>query len=829
MHRDVYGFFDRVVAINLDRRRDRWERFLSSLPSDWPFQPPIRFSAIDGGEVPLPPEWKDGCGAWGCFLSHCQVLRDCINDKIDSVLILEDDAVMCPGFATQVRAFLSELPEDWGIAYLGGQHIHLSRGLPSQISEWVYRPFNVNRMHAYAVRGHETMAQILEFVNKQSNWTEAHHVDHFLGAFQERYPRLTYVPKVWLAAQMEGISNISGRNLGFRVFQSSEDICYPQIKMPVVCVLGNFGKTPSIVAGALHAAGVSMGIEFESPPNDADCTFESTSVTELLRALIDEPSLAKIAIEVDVDELLLVWASAYTQNFLGNSHAGVRHPMLVSLLQHVVRAWENPFVIVAEGNEQEAISGVLERHTGIPLDTAMNLVRSLDSMMQDAGQAYATRILRIRTESLQTHPAAKVDEMFDWIGYQPSVSQRESAIKFIRDSYAKVQASRLPTALQVEKPLPSIKPQRSLRGKHGQPESVLFTIGRPAYPLDFGGAPKLTHLLADALQHCGVIEDVTVLGEAREGLLRSWEASASKFKHNRVHANKAIECKIGYRSISSSDFRSSFSTELASQPKLVCSVLERAEWVLENAADRNIPHMLFVVDAEYDIESVRRVVSRGAGVVCCSRFLQSRLESEGVKATVVYPTSTRHLEAFGEVGGNRSGHILMINAYRVKGVETFFAIAERLPHRSFHLLESWPLEERQLAAIKARVTKASNVTFHRRTLGVEEHFQNAALLLVPSLWEEGFGMVAFESCASGIPVVASNRGGLPESVGDGGVLIEDFQNPNDWAREIESILSSRSRYEMLVATARKAAARPEFTTESAVDAFQDAIGKLRAS
>ena len=54
---------------------------------------------------------------------------------------------------------------------------------------------------------------------------------------------------------------------------------------------------------------------------------------------------------------------------------------------------------------------------------------------------------------------------------------------------------------------------------------------------------------------------------------------------------------------------------------------------------------------------------------------------------------------------------------------------------------------------------------------VRAWYKRADLLLVPSRWE-GFGMVVIEAMRAGLPVLASNRGALPEVLGDGGWLFD---------------------------------------------------------
>jgi glycosyltransferase involved in cell wall biosynthesis len=51
-------------------------------------------------------------------------------------------------------------------------------------------------------------------------------------------------------------------------------------------------------------------------------------------------------------------------------------------------------------------------------------------------------------------------------------------------------------------------------------------------------------------------------------------------------------------------------------------------------------------------------------------------------------------------------------------------------------------------------------------------YDSIDLLLVPSLIEEGFPRVILEAAANGIPVVANSLGGIPEALGDSGILVE---------------------------------------------------------
>jgi len=53
----------------------------------------------------------------------------------------------------------------------------------------------------------------------------------------------------------------------------------------------------------------------------------------------------------------------------------------------------------------------------------------------------------------------------------------------------------------------------------------------------------------------------------------------------------------------------------------------------------------------------------------------------------------------------------------------------------------------------------------------EELYRGARLLVMPSL-DEGFGLPALEAMSAGVPVIVSNRGSLPEVVGDAGARVD---------------------------------------------------------
>jgi glycosyltransferase involved in cell wall biosynthesis len=115
----------------------------------------------------------------------------------------------------------------------------------------------------------------------------------------------------------------------------------------------------------------------------------------------------------------------------------------------------------------------------------------------------------------------------------------------------------------------------------------------------------------------------------------------------------------------------------------------------------------------------------------------------------------------------------------------------------------------------------NNVVVTPNTPDMRPVYGRARVLLAPSLWHESFGRVAAEAVLNHIPVLYTNRGGLPEVVGKAGLAIqlpeEAHQAPYTWLPEpeglaplaavIERLFDDEAQYQALVDAARQQAPR----------------------
>ena len=153
------------------------------------------------------------------------------------------------------------------------------------------------------------------------------------------------------------------------------------------------------------------------------------------------------------------------------------------------------------------------------------------------------------------------------------------------------------------------------------------------------------------------------------------------------------------------------------------------------------------------------LVRRAAGVVAIGHQMAQYIERHaGVRPAVIHPPiyGDGPFERFDTFA---DGAATMINPCAVKGISIFTGLARALPHVSFTALPGWGTTSDDLCTLAS----LPNVTITAPCADISELLRRTSVLLMPSLWYEGFGLIVMEAMLRGIPVIASDSGGLKEA------------------------------------------------------------------
>jgi glycosyltransferase involved in cell wall biosynthesis len=175
----------------------------------------------------------------------------------------------------------------------------------------------------------------------------------------------------------------------------------------------------------------------------------------------------------------------------------------------------------------------------------------------------------------------------------------------------------------------------------------------------------------------------------------------------------------------------------------------------------------------------RLLLHRYNKVFCVSQFILDDLQRQQTYSNLVLCRHFVNTERFRPNGMVRerlrrkleveSCFIVLTVAHltKAKGIDVLIRALAELPQSVILWIVGDGDESGMLRQLCSELHLESRVQFHGHQRDVAPFMQAADCFVCPSLWREAAGLVNLEAIASGIPVIASRTGGIPEYVEDG--------------------------------------------------------------
>ena len=377
------------------------------------------------------------------------------------------------------------------------------------------------------------------------------------------------------------------------------------------------------------------------------------------------------------------------------------------------------------------------------------------------------------------------------------------------------------------------------------------------YLPSFGGGVKANRLL---------LERLAARGHACAAISRAFESNVGpsdvksfreEFARRRIAVSSPAPHVLAYRHAGVDVEAVGFTTADALHAHVERRVAElRPDWILVND-DRQrtlLPAALAACPASRVVSLLQTVAALPFGPlaaapsadqsallgsvrsrVVISRFLHSYVERHGAM-----PARLLRLPVYGDgpfpaLGRFEHGYVTLVNPCLEKGVDVFLALARQLPGVAFAAVPAWGTGP----DVRAALEDAPNVRLLAAADDIEIVLAQTRVLLVPSLWPETFGYVVPEALLRGIPVLASDVGGLPEAALGVATLLPvrelarrngryaaPPQDVEPWLAALRCLLTDRAWYERQAREGREAA--HAFVERIEPDAFERELQGLEA-
>lgn len=207
------------------------------------------------------------------------------------------------------------------------------------------------------------------------------------------------------------------------------------------------------------------------------------------------------------------------------------------------------------------------------------------------------------------------------------------------------------------------------------------------------------------------------------------------------------------------------------QDSKVASALSAAEMTLHNVLLKSYEHGVnqFIAPSKFLYDTLVRWGWDEKQVTYVPHFVEKQRAANTKKKNQVL--------FIGRLTKEKGVHVLIEAARKLKDVDVLFAGTGEEEAALRNIIKQQKLTHCQLLGFQD-------------TVALDQLIQESQAVVVPSIWFENAPMVVYESLALGTPVIASNRGGLPELIQEGknGLLFEPG-DANALATAIHSLTS----------------------------------------
>lgn len=383
----------------------------------------------------------------------------------------------------------------------------------------------------------------------------------------------------------------------------------------------------------------------------------------------------------------------------------------------------------------------------------------------------------------------------------------------------------------------------------------ILLLQRMIYVPTFGGANKANRLLVEGLAGKGHECRVIAPGTGSHGPLTPEEFLRELHQRGlaiaRFAPDRAVfQCRnVEVHAVLETPKIHAYAAECIAefQPDCVLVSSEDPGQLLLETALRNAPgRVVYIVHtplqlpfgpASYLTDSAQTdLVRHTAGIITVSHYIRHYIRQWSGLDSVVMPFPVYGPGPFPQLACSECPFVTLVNPCAYKGISIFLDLAGKFLGVRFAAVPTWGTTRADLAALR----RLPNITILKPADDIDEIFRQTRVLLMPSLWMEAFPLLPVEAMLRGIPVIASDAGGLPEAkLGVDFVLpvkpIEQYrpqfddreypvpvipeQDIRPWEAALQAVLSDPAVYDRVSASSRSVALG--FVAKAGIGPFED--------